>query len=290
MGSSDQPKLAVVMVSYRTGPVLFDAIDAVLADPAIDELILVNHENPEEDIARLDALAEAHARMTVIHTGANLGFARGCNRAMEASRARHVLFLNPDALLAPGVAETMRQTASGAIEPVIVGARIVSEEGKEQRGGRRGDLTFTSAITGFLGLSRALGLRNIHREHEPVPEGPVPMPAVSGAAMLMSREGFDQLGGFDEGYFLHVEDLDICRRARNLGGEVIFEPRAEIVHHGSTSAVSLYKVERWKAAGLIRYFRQHGGPLGWLKAMVLAVPIYGALLTRAVLLRLVPRD
>ena len=287
MRSTDQPVLAVIMVSYRTGPVLFDSLNSVLADPAVDELILVNHDNPADDTARLTALAETNTKLTVIHTGANLGFAKGCNLAAAASSARYLLFLNPDALLSDGTSECLIQTArEQTCEPFVIGARILSKDGREQRGGRRGELTFISSIAGFLGLSKMLGMRDIHREHEPVPEEAVAMPAVSGAAMLMSRQGFDQLGGFDEGYFLHVEDLDICKRARDLGGEVIFEPRAEVLHHGSTSAVSLYKVERWKASGLIRYFRRHGGQMGWLKALILSVPIYGALLGRAMLSRL----
>jgi N-acetylglucosaminyl-diphospho-decaprenol L-rhamnosyltransferase len=282
----DHPSLAIIMVSYRTGDVLFDALAAALANGTADEVILVNHVNPPEHVDRLIALDADHDKLKVIHTRANLGFARGCNIGAREARSDALLFLNPDAILSPGAAAAMLETLMGAGEPAIVGARLLDLDGRDQRGGRRGELTFTSAMAGFLGLSKLLGLRDIHREREPLPDGPEAMPAVSGAAMMMTRRGFDQLTGFDERYFLHVEDLDICRRARELGGEVIFDPRASVVHHGSTSKVSLFKVERWKAGGLIRYFRRHGGALGWLKALVLAVPIYAALLGRAALLRL----
>ncbi len=286
MASSDRPTLAVIMVSFRTGAVLFDAIEGALAIPAVDEVILVNHDNPPDHTERLIQMAADHDKLTVIHTNANLGFARGCNIGVGAARSDYLLFLNPDALILAGTAEIMLKTAQSAAEPCIVGARLIGRDGKEQRGGRRGELTFTSAITSFLGLTKLLGIRDIHREHEPLPAGPEVIPAVSGAAMMMSRRGYDQVSGFDERYFLHVEDLDICRRARELGGDVIFEPRAMVIHYGSTSKISLYKVERWKASGLIRYFRRHGGALGWLKAAILAVPIYSALLGRAMLLRL----
>jgi hypothetical protein len=107
------------------------------------------------------------------------------------------------------------------------------------------------------------------------------METVSGAALMMSRRGFDQLGGFDEGYFLHVEDIDLCKRARDAGGAVVFEPRAVVHHAGSTSKVSRLKVERWKAAGLVRYFARHGGILGPVKAALLAPAIYAAVYARA---------
>jgi len=275
------------MVSYRTGEVLFDALDAALAEPHITEIILVNHENPPGDVERLIALSADNPRVKLVHTFENQGFSRGCNRGVREASSDYLLFLNPDALLPRGAAERLVDTALTAKEPAIVGARLIGEDGAEQRGARRGELTFTSSIVGFLGLAKLLpGWRDIHREHEPLPEEAIEVPAVSGAAMLMSRRSFDQLAGFDERYFLHVEDLDICKRARELGGEVIFEPRAPVIHYGSTSRVSLIKVEMWKARGLVRYFHRHGGPLGWLKAMILAAPIYAALIGRTVLIRL----
>jgi GT2 family glycosyltransferase len=132
-----------------------------------------------------------------------------------------------------------------------------------------------TAISGYLG---GPGLR---RDHEPMPDAAIAMETVSGAAMLMSRAGFDRLGGFDEGYFLHVEDIDLCKRARDAGGQVVFEPRAIAHHAGQTSKVSALKVERWKANGLIRYFARHGGALGPVTAMLLAPVIYGAVYARA---------
>ena len=285
MPPADRPSLSVIMVSYRTGEVLFDALDSVLAEPRVDEVVVVNHENPKEHDARLAELAADYPKLIIHHTGENQGFARGCNTGVKIANCDYLLFLNPDALLPVGAADRLVETARTGAEPVIVGGRPIGQDGAEQRGGRRGELTFTSAIAGFLGLSKVFGLRDIHRENEPVPDEAIAVPAVSGAAMVMSRRGFDQVAGFDEGYFLHVEDLDICKRVRELGGEVLFEPRAPVVHYGSTSKVSLLKVEMWKARGLVRYFNRHGGALGWLKAAILAVPIYSALLGRAVLLR-----
>jgi GT2 family glycosyltransferase len=121
---------------------------------------------------------------------------------------------------------------------------------------------------------------NLHGEPEPV--GPVPMDAVSGALMYMSRAGFDRLGGFDEGYFLHVEDLDLCRRAEADGGAVIYTPLARALHHGGTSDAPARTVEKHKAAGLIRYFRKFAEtPIEKVAAAVLAPLIMVALLARA---------
>ena len=255
-------------MTFRTGDVLLDCVDSVLAAPDVDELVLVNHDNPPEMVEQLERRARHDSKLRLVHTGANLGFSRGCNIGAQHARGDALLFLNPDAVLKPGDASQLLTTVQGRQEPAIVGARLIGPDGKEQRGGRRGALTLGSALTGFLGLSCAF-----HREHEPLPSAPVEMPTVSGAAMLMTRRGFERLDGFDEGYFLHVEDIDICKRARDAGGDVIFEPRVEIAHVGSTSKISQVKVEIFKALGLARYFTLHGGIIGPLQGFVLG-PVF----------------
>lgn len=281
--SRAEPTICAIMVSYHTGPVLFQAVQACLDAPDIDLLVLIDNGNPPEVSARLAALAKADPRMRHHDAGANLGFAKGCNIGAGLASGDRLLFLNPDAVIPPGAAARMAETGAGLPEPWIVGARILNPDGSEQRGARRGELTLASAMAGFLGLRRVVpGLRDVHRECEPVPAAAEPVPVVSGAAMMLSRSGFQKLGGFDEGYFLHVEDIDICRRARMAGGAVVFEPRAELLHRGSTSRASLLVVEMHKARGLQRYFLKFSrGPERALAA--LAMPLIMAAMAVRVL-------
>jgi GT2 family glycosyltransferase len=175
-------------------------------------------------------------------------------------------------------------------EPIIVGGRIFGEDGREQRGGRRRRLTIASAAATFLGMTWLKSLNpafvNFNRNQEPPPDGPTPMDAVSGALMYMSRQGFDRLGGFDEGYFLHVEDVDLCRRAEADGGTVIYTPLASALHHGATSDAPAIAVERYKAHGLSRYFNKFAETPGErLAAKLLGPAITWALLARALIRR-----
>jgi len=276
-------RLSVVTVSWMTGPHLMDAVSAVLATPGVDEFVMVSHENPPEIIAALRDLAAKHAHFILIETGKNLGFAKGCNIGALAASGELVLFLNPDAILAPGSGLQLKQSAlMTSRRPWIVGARILNSDGSEQAGGRRGELTPRTAAISFLRLDRLMpGLRNLHWEHDALPETLVPVPNVSGAAMMMRRDDFHELGGFDERYFLHVEDIDLCRSVRAAGGDVWFEPRLEVLHFGATSQSSPIRVETHKAAGFVKYFwKFYPGPLQRLATLLLIVPIYGALWAR----------
>lgn len=283
------PRLSVVTVSWKTGPHLMEAAAAVLAAPGVDEFVMVSHENPPEAIAALRELAVRHQNFVLIETGENLGFAKGCNIGALAAQGDFILFLNPDAILAPGSGAQLKQSAlMASTRPWIVGARILNPDGSEQAGGRRGELTPRTAAISFLRLDRIFpGLRNLHWERDALPEAMVQVPNVSGAAMMMRRDDFLELGGFDEQYFLHVEDVDLCRSVRAAGGDVWFEPRVEILHFGATSQSSPIRVETHKAAGFVKYFwKFYPGPLQRLATVLLAMPIFGALWARVAWLAL----
>ncbi len=259
-------RASVIVVTYHTGPILWACLEAALAGPDAAELILVDNGNPPAVRAALAARAASEPRLTYAPQDANLGFAAGANRGAALARGEALCFLNPDAVMAPGALRQLVASLGGAEQRRIVGGLILGADGREQRGCRRKELTLWSAFVTASGLSRlervAPALRDLHRNHDPLPPAAVPMPVVSGAFLGVGRALFDALGGFDEGYFLHVEDVDLCRRARALGAEVLFEPRAQAAHAGATSAVSSAFVRRAKAAGFKRYFLKFAsGPL-----------------------------
>lgn len=257
-----------------------ECVTSVLSAPGVDELVLVNHDNPEATNKALRDLAAAEPKFKLIETGANLGFAKGCNIGAREASGDLVLFLNPDAVLGKGVASRLKESAQTMTDtPWLIGACVLNSDGTEQRGARRGELTPKSAVISFLGLQRVFpNLRGIHREGEMIPEALHTTPTVSGAAMMMDREQFLEIGGFDERYFLHVEDIDICRVVRERGGAVWFEPRASVLHYGGTSKSSPFKVETHKASGFVKYFwKFYRGPLERLATLLLIGPIFGAI-------------
>ncbi len=284
------PRLSLVMVVFMTGPALMESVRHVLAEPAVDEFIIVDNGSSWADAAWLRDLARREPRVRLFQGLGNIGFARAANLGAAAARGRHLVFLNPDAFLAPGAVEALVDAARDRPSPCVVGARVFDTDGTEQRGARRGEITPVTTLLTLSKLSATLPpLRRfeIHREREAPPSHPVDTPTISGACFYMSAADFARLGGFDEGFFLHVEDIDLCWRARRQGGSVLFQPHARVVHLGSTSRKSPLVIEWHKGRGLIRYFLKRADGAS-RKALVLMVAplILGAALARPLLRQL----
>ncbi|MBY0422172.1 MAG: glycosyltransferase, partial [Parvularculaceae bacterium] len=96
---------------------------------------------------------------------------------------------------------------------------------------------------------------NLHQD--PCPKTLVELPAISGACFFLPREDYLSIGGMDERYFLHAEDLDFCLRFRNAGGRVVFDPFVAVSHFKSSSRANAMRVEFRKTASILRYFRTH---------------------------------
>ena len=265
------PQVSVVMVVYFTGPALSQTLRRVLTDPSVGELVIVENGATMEEAGMLDA-ALSDARVRLLRGQGNIGFARGCNLGAANATGRVLLFLNPDAFLEPGCVPALIEALKGGPEPRLIGARILNPNGTEQRGARRGEVTPVTTLLSLTRLSQRMeGLKRfeIHHEDEQAPDRPIPTPTVSGACFAMTAEGFAAVHGFDEGFFLHVEDVDLCWRVRQMGGEGLFHPRARGVHLGSTSKKAPVVVEFWKGLGLARYFRKRADTpqralLAWL--------------------------
>ncbi|WP_310542393.1 glycosyltransferase family 2 protein [Phenylobacterium sp.] len=252
-------KVSVVMVVYMTGEALEESVACVLADPAVDEFVIVDNGSTRMEAARLSDLAERDRRVVLISGQGNVGFARGANLGAKAAKGEVIVFLNPDAFLQPSCITELVRAIEGRPVPCIVGGRVLNTDRTEQRGARRGDITPISALMSLSHLARhvpAWRRYEVHWENDAAPDSVAAIPTISGACFAMRREDFDAVQGFDEGYFLHVEDVDLCWRVRRAGGIVLFQPKAEVVHLGHTSHASPIKVEFHKGVGLARYFRK----------------------------------
>lgn len=251
---------SAIVVSYYTGPVLLQSLRAMLDAEGIAEVIVVDNGNPEDARDAVRAMATVEPRLRFVQSPENVGFAAGCNAGAKFASQGALLFVNPDALLTPNAPAKLLETLNKAGAPAIVGGDLRDLAGNPDRGSRRAKLTLWSAFVSFSGLSALGGLiplfRDLNRHNEPLPDRAVRVDVISGALMAMRTSDFVNIGGFDAEYFLHVEDVDICRRVQDAGGEVWFAPGPHGTHHRSSSDVSGDVVARHKARGLGRYFRK----------------------------------
>lgn len=245
--------VTAITVSYHTGPALQECLTALVASPDISSIVVVNNGNPPETLEWLRTFAQANDRIRLVEPGRNLGFGAGVNLGAAHAQDGSLLLINPDAVIETDTVQTLMAAMAPLAHPRIVGGRVYDTSGQECRGTRRRTLTLARALTTFCGWNTWT------LEKTPLPEAPVPMDAVSGALMLTDTESFSQLSGFDEDYFLHVEDVDLCRRAHEAGGDVVYCPQAGALHYGATSNVSSRVVAAHKADSLSHYFQKFSG-------------------------------
>ena len=276
-------RISVVMVVYMTGEALAESLPRVLADPLVDEFVIVDNGSNPQEAERLRALARDD-RVKLVTGHGNIGFAKGANLGAATAKGDLLVFLNPDAFLQPGCIGELVREIGDRPAPCIVGGRVLNSDRTEQRGARRGDITPISALLSMSGLARlvpAWRRYEVHWEGDALPAEAAKTPTISGACFCMRREDFTAIGGFDEGYFLHVEDVDLCWRVRREGGVVLFHPKAEVIHLGHTSQTSPVRVEFYKGLGLARYFRKRAdNKRRALLAIVLAPLIMGVSVIR----------
>ena len=265
-GSHDDLPLAgisVVMVSYRTGAVLSAAIETALAPDQAGavELVLVDNGNPPGVATELARRAETDPRFTLLTGHGNVGFARGCNIGARHARGRYLLLLNPDCRLGPGAVPALLAEAAALGGDWMLGCRVLNPDGSDQRGSRRALLTPCTALVETFRLDalapRLLQRYRLNHHDRPLPRGTARVPAVSGACMMLPAATFRSVGGLDEGYFLHVEDLDLCLRLHRASIPVYFAPHVRAVHHAGSSQASPVRVEWHKTRGFLRYFHVH---------------------------------
>jgi GT2 family glycosyltransferase len=282
------PRVSVVVVVYMTGAALGESLAWALKDAGVHELLVVDNGSTAEDLLYLRQLAERDERVVLLTGQGNIGFARAANLGARTATGEVLVFLNPDAFLQPDCVARLVAEIEMRPSPCVVGARVLNTDGTEQRGARRGDITPFNALLSLSGLARQRALKRfeVHWEGERLPDAAVEVPTISGACFCMRREDFDAVKGFDEKYFLHVEDVDLCWRVRKAGGEVLFHPKAEVVHLGHTSHVSPLRVEFHKGVGLARYFRKRSTGAGWLAAWALSPLVVAAAVVRPLLWRL----
>ncbi len=257
------PSVGVVIVAHNSGPLLTECVERVLANEACGEVVVVDNASSDRSIETVRAIVDRRLRVEVLPD--NRGFAVACNRGAALTAAPWLLFLNPDALLKDDTLSRLLQIVRADAGIGLLGADVRDARGQREAAARRSDPTLGRLIA--TQLARLPGLAAMARhglERSVRDEALSDVDAVSGALMLLSRRMFERVGGFDEGFFLHAEDLDLCRRVRASGDRVVVANAIAVTHAQGTSSRSRpYFVVWHKHRSLWRYFSKHEGLRAW---------------------------
>jgi GT2 family glycosyltransferase len=279
MSVQDQKDASVVLVSFNTRDLLRECISTLQREAGAISYETIVVDNASRD-GSADMIAAEFPEVRLIRSDINLGFAAANNRAFEVARGRHIVLLNSDAFLRPGALPLSIEHMDANPRVGLAGGRLVGRDGSWQPSARM----YPSALNSLLSMSglsakfpKSRFLGRVDRTWAD-PLQPAQVDWVPGAFSIIRRSMLDEIGHFDERFFLYFEEVDLCRRIKAANYEVWYWPDVVVEHIGGESAKTVKtlklassgsQIELWKMRAELLYFRKHHGPIGAWSSMLL---------------------
>lgn len=257
--ASARPRVTAVVVSYNTREDLRRCLASLRAHSGMPcQIVVVDNASAD---GSADLAEKEFPETRVIRNRENAGFSRANNQALREATAAYVLILNSDAELTPGALPALVALLEARPRLGAVGPRTLSPDGTVQ-------VSFGPALTPLAEwrqrrLVRAVKRRDPAAQKEAAASAGVEREPdwLSGSCLLARKDALDAVGGFDEGFFLYEEDVDLCLRLRRAGWGVLFTPAAEIVHHlGRSMQTDPARARLEYHRSHLRFYRKHNGP------------------------------
>jgi N-acetylglucosaminyl-diphospho-decaprenol L-rhamnosyltransferase len=271
--------LSVVVVNWNVRDLLrrcLLSIEASAAQQLSIESIVIDNASTD---GSQEMLSRDFPTARLFYNSSNSGFAPACNQGLAASRGRYVLFLNADTEVVADGLVTMVRRMDAHREWAVAGPRLVHADGTVQSSRRR----FPTLLTGIFEstrLERAWPDNIWARRYRMVgsaDDAEQEVDWVVGACLLCRPEALRQVRGFDEGFFMYSEELDLCRRLRDAGWRVGYLPEAVVLHHEGKSSEQAQTARHIRFnTSKVRYFRKHHGRAASssLRALLLAMYVF----------------
>ncbi len=269
--------VSIIIVNWNSGRYLKPCLESLAGwvDGVASETLVVD--NASED-GSAGLVRDRFPFVRLLANFENLGFARANNQGVAESAGRYWLFLNPDTTLPPkpGLAQWVAYMDANP-RTAVSGCRLLNSDGSVQPSVRR----FPTLWLPFFRYTalRYLPLKRVWERRYRLPDErrtePVSVDQVSGAAMLVRRSAFDDGTVFDPSFFIFYEEVDLCRRMRAAGWEVIFYPGVSIVHHGGGSRESMRAdINALSVRSMLCYFRKHTSGRKYRAFVLLFKPLF----------------
>lgn len=250
--------VGVAIVNYNAGEAIVDCV-ASLRREGVEHIVVADNGSVDGSD---EALINADPELTLIRLD-NPGMGAALNRAAELLDTDVVFCLNPDTVLHPGCIKTLTDVLNSDPKIAMVGPRLLNVD-KTLYPSARDFPDFTDsvghAVFGMIAPNNRWTRRYKRLDHDY--EARANVDWVSGAAMFTRRAAWEQVKGFDDGYFMYMEDVDLCWRLRQAGWQIVYEPSAELTHIGGVTTKRLpYKMLKAHHLSAIRYnYKTARGP------------------------------
>jgi len=277
-----RPDLSVIIVSMNCRGELAEclaSLERARGSLAIETFVVDNASR--DGAARM--VADQFPQVHLVANERNRGFAAANNQAVALASARNVLFLNPDTVVRPGALETLVRTLDGDTTIGVCAPQLLGADGTIQESSRR-EPTYAALLHQYTPLRLLRIFKGAYRRYKMSDfdfRRAADVEVVMGAAFCVPARVLAQVGVLDERFFVYFEEMDFCRRVREAGLRVRFEPSAQITHIGGVSAATAAS-NLFFCRSLFRYIRKHHGPVAG-RAMVFALRL-GMFLREAMLL------
>jgi N-acetylglucosaminyl-diphospho-decaprenol L-rhamnosyltransferase len=256
----------VVIVNYESGEALTRCAEGLRAE-GVSELVVVDNGSTDGSLAEL---GRRLPDVEVLVTGRNLGYGAAANRGVAATSAPLVLVCNPDLEVRPGALGVLAEVVNGDPGCALVGPLVRNPDGIRYPSARQFPSMVDAAGHALLGIFAPDNrfTRAYHQEGlAGVDAGPRVVDWVSGACFLVRRSAFEQVGGFDEAYFMYAEDVDLCWRLGRAGWRVAYAPAAEVTHlQGVSTDRHPYRMIYEHHRSLLRFAVRSSE--GWRRALL----------------------
>lgn len=253
---SDQPSLAIVIVSYNVRDELNACLRSIVGETTPFPTTITVVDNSSQD-GTPDMVRAGWPGVQIVDAGSNLGFARANNVGIRATRSDVVLLLNPDTVVPAGSLTTLMRRLLAAPDAAAAGPRLVDADGRPELSfgwtmGPLGELR--QKIVGDL---YARGVERVVRRVERWTRQGGERQWLSGACLLVRRADLEAVGLLDERFFMYAEDVDLCIALRRRGRRILFVPEAEVVHLRGRSASRNPETERRRRESQLAFYAKH---------------------------------